>query len=394
VRTLLATGAALLALAGCTSALPSPQRVPSKVQTLTLPADTGTPGRSQPARRTSTVLGSGDVLIHPQLWEQAHADARAEHRGGFDFGPMYASVAPDVQAADVATCEMETPLAPPSGPFSGWPDFSAPPQVLTTLKAIGYDSCTTASNHTLDQGYTGLKRTLDELDAAGLRHTGSARNPQEAATPLIFTLPNGIRIGQLAYSFNFNGNEPAPGMAWEANLTDIPAILAAARRMKQDGADIVVLSMHWGVEYDHLATQEQLDEARRLLASPDIDMILGDHAHVVQPAQKIHGKWVFYCMGNQISRHADPIADSREGIMPEVTFTEVAPHRFRATSALAITTWMQDEPALRLLDIHRVLDSATATATAQQRSAAEFARTKITEYLNAYGAISAGLVVE
>jgi poly-gamma-glutamate synthesis protein (capsule biosynthesis protein) len=304
---------------------------------------------------------------------------------------MYASIAPDVRAADLATCEMETPLAPPSGPFSGWPDFSAPPQVLTALKGVGYDSCTTASNHTLDQGYPGLRRTLNELDAAGLRHTGSARSPQEASTPLLVTLPNGVKIGQLAYSFNFNGFEPPASRRWEANLTDVPAILAAAKRLKAAGADIVVLSMHWGVEYDHLATQEQRQQAARLLASPDIDLILGDHAHVVQPAQRLHGKWAFYCMGNQISRHEDPIADSREGVMPEVTFTEVSPHHFRTTLARAIPTWMQDAPTLRLLDVPRVLSSPSATA--DQRSAAADARGNIIRYLDAYGALRDGLQV-
>jgi poly-gamma-glutamate synthesis protein (capsule biosynthesis protein) len=304
---------------------------------------------------------------------------------------MYASVAPDVAAADVAICEMETPLAPPQGPFVGWPTFSAPPQVLTTLKSIGYDSCTTASNHSLDQGYLGLKRTLDEIDAAGLKHTGSARTPAEAATPLIEKLPNGVQVGQLAYSFNFNGFEPPADKRWEANLIDVPRILAAAKRLKQAGADIVVLSMHWGVEYDHLATQEQRDQARRLLASPDIDLILGDHAHVVQPAQKISGKWVFYCMGNQISRHEDPIAEGREGVMPEVTFTEVRPHHFRASLVRAIPTWMQDVPDLRLLDIPRVL--ASGSATPRQRHEVQFARRKIVHYLGAYGAFADGLVV-
>jgi poly-gamma-glutamate synthesis protein (capsule biosynthesis protein) len=395
-RTIVATvvagaGAGLLALAGCT-AQPAVHAVEPKVPTLTLPADTGTPGVNPPARRAVTVLGSGDVLIHPPLWQQAHHDAAAAGRTGYDFGPMYASVAPDTRAADLAVCEMETPLAPPQGPFVGWPDFSAPPQVLTALKRAGYDSCTTASNHTLDQGYAGLERTLGELDVAGLKHTGSARSRREASTPLINTLPNGARVGQLAYSFNFNGHEPAAGQAWEANLIDVPTILAAAHRLKRAGADIVVLSLHWGTEYDHLATQQQLDEAHQLLASPDVDLILGDHAHVVQPAQRIHGKWVFYCMGNQISRHADPIAEGREGIMPEVTFTEVAPHRFRATAAAAITTWMQDAPALRLLDVHRVL--ASATATAQQRAEATAARRAITHYLDAYGALAAGLRVK
>jgi poly-gamma-glutamate capsule biosynthesis protein CapA/YwtB (metallophosphatase superfamily) len=399
VRGCLAAGAALLALtapAACTSSHPSQshQSGSSSVETITLPADTGRPGSPSgpPAARTATVLGSGDVLIHPPLWEQARADAKAAGTHGYDFGPMYASIAPDVRAADLATCEMETPLAPPQGPFAGWPDFGAPPQVLTALTGVGYDSCTTASNHTLDQGYDGLKRTLDELDDAGLRHTGSARSEHEATTPLIVSLPNGVKIGQLAYSFNFNGHEPTAGKTWEANVIDVPTILAAAKRVKHAGADIVVLSMHWGVEYDHLATQEQKDQAAALLASPNIDLILGDHAHVVQPAQKIHGKWVFYCMGNQISRHEDPIAEGREGVMPRVTFTEVGPHKFRATAAAAIPTWMQDSPALRLVDVPRALRSGTLTA--RQHQEAEFARTKIVEYLDAYGAVAAGLTIE
>jgi poly-gamma-glutamate synthesis protein (capsule biosynthesis protein) len=264
--------------------------------------------------------------------------------------------------------------------------------VLTALRGVGYRSCTTASNHSLDQGYEGLKRTLDELDAAGLRHTGSARSATEAAAPLIVTLANGVRIGQLAYSFNFNGHEPSAGQAWEANLTDVPTILAAAKRMKQAGADVVVLSMHWGTEYDHLATDGQRRQADKLLASPDVDLILGDHAHVVQPAQKLHGKWVFYCMGNQISRHEDPIADGREGIMPEVTFTEVSPHHFRTSVAAAIPTWMQDSPALRLIDVPRAL--ASDTATAAQRQDAGAARTRIAHYLDAYGAERDGLTIE
>ncbi len=393
--------AVLAAGTACTSAAHPPRArlstvaAGSSAATLTRPPDTGTPAPSSPSAagpRTATVLGSGDVLIHPPLWQQAHADARAEGKSGYDFGPMYASIAPDVRSADLATCEMETPLAPPQGPFAGWPDFSAPPQVLTALKGVGYRSCTTASNHTLDQGYAGLKRTLDELDAAGLRHTGSARSRREAGRPLIVTLANGVRIGQLAYSFNFNGHEPAAGQAWEANLIDVPAILAAARRIKRAGADIVVLSMHWGTEYDHLATAQQKDEADRLLASPDIDLILGDHAHVVQPAQKIHGKWVFYCMGNQISRHADPIPEGREGIMPKVTFTEVGPHRFRATRVVAVPTWMEDQPKLRLVDLPRALRSARLTAA--QRTADEAAHRAIAGYLDAYGAVRAGLTIE
>jgi poly-gamma-glutamate synthesis protein (capsule biosynthesis protein) len=408
-RAAVIAGAAALGLSACTSPSPGPaasataspggatsrpagSTTSGPVATSSVAPTTPSPTSSAPpATRTVTILGSGDVLIHPPLWEQAHADAVAEGRTGYDFGRIYASIAPDVRAADLATCELETPLAPPQGPFSGWPDFSAPPQVLAALKGVGYRSCTTASNHSLDQGYAGVKRTLDELDAAGLKHTGSARTAAEAGRPLIVTTASGVRVAQLAYSFDFNGIPVPAAQPWLANRTDVPTILAAARRAKLAGADIVVLSMHWGTEYDHLATQEQKDQAAALLASPDIDLILGDHAHVVQPMQKIHGKWVVYCMGNQISRHADPIDDSREGVMPKFTFTEFAPHRFRVTAAEAIPTWMEIAPKLRLVDLPLAL--ADPALTGARRATYQHAYGQIRGYLDGYGALGQGLAV-
>ncbi|HZZ97102.1 MAG TPA: CapA family protein [Jatrophihabitantaceae bacterium] len=338
-----------------------------------------------------TVLGTGDVLIHPQLWHQAHRDALAEGRKGFDFRAMYASIAPDVSRADLAICEMESPLAPPQGPFTGWPQFTSPPQVLTALRDVGYDSCTTASNHTIDEGYTGVKRTLDEIDAAGLKHTGSARSAAEAAKPLIFTMPNGIRVAQLAYSFGFNQLSRPPGEPWIANLLNVPDILEAAKRAKQAGADIVVLSLHWGIEYNLQATSLQIQQAHQLLASPNIDLILGDHPHVVEPAERINHKWVIYSMGNQISRHADPILVSREGAMPEFTFTEVRPGRFRVTKARVIPTLMRLRPKLRLIDLPLALaDSSTSAADRARYLSAE---ADIGHVLDSMGAGHAGLTV-
>lgn len=342
-------------------------------------------------KRTVTVLGSGDVLVHPPLWRQAHADARAEGRHGYDFGPMYESIAPDVKSADLAICEMESPLAPAKGPFTGWPDFSSPPQVLTALRDVGYDSCTTASNHTIDEGYAGVKRTLDELDSAGLRHTGSARSAAEAAKPLIITMPNGVRVAQLAYSFGFNGLVRPAGEEWLANLSNIPDILAAAHRAKKAGANIVVLSLHWGIEYNLQATTEQISEAHQLLASPDIDLILGDHPHVVEPAERIHHKWVVYSMGNQISRHADPVLVSREGAMPEFTFTEVRPGRFRVTHARIIPTLMRLTPKLRLIDLPRAIADPATSAT--DRMAYLGAEADVRKVLDSMGAARFGLIV-
>lgn len=341
--------------------------------------------------RTATILGSGDVLIHPPLIQQAQQDAQAKDETGYDFNEILDAIAPDVRGADLAICELETPLASPSGPFSGWPDFDAPPQVLTALKNDGYDSCTTASNHTLDQGFAGIVRTLDELDAAGLKHTGSARSERAAATPLIITLPNGVKVAQLAYTYGFNAHKPPPGKPWSVNPIDVKAILAAAKRARRDGADIVVLSMHWGTEYDHLATPTQLAQAKRLLASPDIDLILGDHAHVIQPMQKIGDKWVIYCMGNLVARHEKPIDDSREGVLAKFTFTEVHPHVFRVSRAEAIPLWMEIEPKLRLIDLPRAL--ADPATTPEQRAEYQKAWDRIASYLDVYGATRSGLVI-
>lgn len=343
---------------------------------------------SQPPPRTATILGSGDVLLHPPLWAQAQADAASSGGTGsgaarYDFGPIFAGVAGEVAAADVAICELETPVAAPEGPFSGWPRFDVPPQVLGTLKQIGYDSCTTASNHTLDQGAAGVTSTLDALDAAGLAHTGSARSAAEASQPLIVTTDSGVRVGQLAYTFGFNGLQRPAGKDWMANLIDVPDILAAAKRTREAGADIVVLSLHWGTEYDHRVTATQRAQARELLASPDIDLILGDHAHVVQPMQRIDGEWVVYGMGNQVARHANPVDASREGIMPVITFTEGADGTFRATAAHIVPTWMQLTPNLRLIDLAGAL--ADPSLPGPQRADYQATVTRIRGYVDADG---------
>ncbi len=93
---------------------------------------------------------------------------------------MFAGVRPVVSRADLAICHMETVYGKDGGPFTGYPAFKSPPQVAAALKHTGYDSCSTASNHTLDDGADGVRRTLGAMDAAGLRHAGSARSAAEA----------------------------------------------------------------------------------------------------------------------------------------------------------------------------------------------------------------------
>lgn len=312
--------------------------------------------------RTLTVLGAGDVLVHPPVWQQARSDAAAEGRSGLDFDPIFAGVRPAVAAADLAICHLETPLAPADGPYRGWPRFAAPPQVLKAVKDTGFDDCSTASNHSYDQGTAGVVRTLDDLDAAGLHHSGTARSAAGAATTDLIDV-DGVKVADLAYTFGLNDGITVPaGKPWLVNTTDVPAILRAAHRARQDGAQIVILSLHWGIEYRQAPTSLQIRQAHQLLASPDVDLILGCHAHVVQPFEKIHGKWVVYGMGNEIARHDVPVPASRAGVMPEVRFTRTAAGRWRVASVEAIPTWVDITPKIRLVDLPRALAAGHLTA--------------------------------
>jgi Bacterial capsule synthesis protein PGA_cap len=383
---------AAAALAGCT-ATPAPQTAPAERPPATT-APTAAP--TGPHARTLTILGAGDELLHPQVWAQARADAKADGRAGLYFDDIFAGVKPAIEAADVAVCHLETPLAPANGPFEGYPRFSVPPQIAQTIKDIGYDTCSTASNHTLDQGTAGIARTLGALDAAGVQHAGSYRTEADAeSTNMLTVTPKSggapVRVAQLSYTFGFNGLRRPPGEPWVANLTDAGAILAAAHRARLAGADIVVLSIHWGIEYSHTPDAQQKALARQLMASPDIDLILGCHEHVVQPIAKVDGKWVVYGMGNQLARHADPIDANREGIMPEFTFTEISPGRWTATGAEAIPTWVALSPAIRVIDLPDALADPATTATSRAVYAGALAR--ITGYVDALGGSADGLTI-
>jgi poly-gamma-glutamate synthesis protein (capsule biosynthesis protein) len=342
------------------------------------------------APRQLTLVGAGDILVHPAVTDQARADARRSGRGEYDFFPMFRQVTPVISKADLALCHLEVPLGEPGGPFAGYPQFSAPPQLLDGVRRAGYDGCSLASNHTLDQGERGVVRTIEAFEAAGLGHTGSARTPQEAATTRIYDR-GGIKVAHLSYALNFNGLRRPAGKEWLANLIEPPKILAAAGRARAAGADIVVLSLHWGTEYQHEPNADQQRWADQLIGSPDIDLILGHHAHVVQPFQRRGDKWIVFGMGNQLARHADPIEANREGVMARITFTEVAPGRWRISRTEAIPTWTDLTPDIRLVDLPAAL--AAPETPADRRRVYQAAYDRVKKEVAALGGTRAGLVV-
>ncbi|MEV7097360.1 CapA family protein [Amycolatopsis sp. NPDC051045] len=306
-----------------------------------------------------TVVATGDVLIHPALTEQAEADGG----GKFDYRPLLAGIRPLISGADLGICHLETPLAPEGGPYSGYPSFSAPPEIADAIKDTGYDTCSTSSNHTIDQGAEGVTRTLAKLDDIGVKHTGSARSAAEAAKPLILDV-HGVKVAQLSYAFGFNGIKVPAGKPWLANQIDVEDVLAAARKAKQAGAQVVIASLHWGVEYQHDPTAEQRSQAKKLLASDDIDLIVGHHAHVVQPFEKIGGKWVAYGLGNSVARHSDPRGDTEEGAAARFRFVRDG-DRWKVDKAEYIPTLIKLDAPIRLVDLSTSPKSAEVTKALQ-----------------------------
>ncbi|MFB9547037.1 CapA family protein [Micromonospora sagamiensis] len=337
--------------------------------------------------RTVTVLGAGDILVHPELWDQARRDGR----GQLDFAPMLAPARSAVESADLALCHLETPVAPPGGPYIGFPRFSVPREVVQGIKSVGYDGCSTASNHSIDQGYDGVKRTLDALDAAGLGHTGTYRTARDATRPRIYPV-DGVRIAHLSYTKSFNGLRPAAGQAWIANLIDTDKIKKDAARARAAGAEIVVVSLHWGTEYEHEPDADQQTWAREVAELRNVDLVFGHHAHVVQPVERIGDKWIVYGMGNQIARHAEPVNANRDGAMVRVTFGPAGvAKRWKVRAVEALPTFVDLNPDIRLIDLERAL--ADPALPPGRRRIYEAAVERIQGNLLTRAAGEAGLVV-
>ncbi|MBV7242790.1 CapA family protein [Streptomyces sp. MW-W600-10] len=291
----------LAAATGCTG-----QQHPAPAPSGPPAAARGAGGQDADGPRPFTLLAAGDVLPHSSVIDQAAADADG---AGYDFAPMLAGVAPAVSGADLAFCHMETVYGKEGGPYTGYPSFKSPPEVAAALRTTGFDSCSTASNHTLDDGAEGVSRTLGALDEAGIRHAGSARTAAEAARPTILPAGPGkgaAKVAHLAYTYGTNDIPLPAGRPWTVNVTDEHRIIEEARAARRAGADVVVLSAHWGTEWQDEPDAQQLELARRLTAStdrgrPDIDLIIGTHAHVPQAYEKVNGTWVVYGMGDQIA---------------------------------------------------------------------------------------------
>jgi hypothetical protein len=355
--TLLAAATTLLGtLAGCGSPdirpHPKDQR-PTERGTHDTVAQEG-PSRTA-GRKPFTLVATGDILPHDSVIRQAREDAGGS---GHDFRDMLSGAKSLASQADLAICHMETVYGASGGPFTGYPAFRTPPDVAQAVKDTGYDSCSSASNHTMDDGVEGVRRTIRAMDEAGLEHAGTARSEKERGRPAMMRA-GGAKVAQLAYTYGTNGLPVPEGKSWAVNLIDPARIIADARAARRAGADIVVASLHWGTEWQQEPDQQQRSLAEQLTRSrhkgrKDIDLIVGTHAHVPQAYEKVNGAWVVYGMGDQL---AGKMNDPRGSMSSAARFTFVPPRdrkrggEWSVRKAEFVPFLVQTSPRIRVVNL-------------------------------------------
>lgn len=330
-----------------------------------------------PEPTVSTLAVCGDVMSHMPITN----DAWNAQENRYDYARIMAAAEPAVSGADYAVANLETTFA--GGPnYSGYPAFNSPDDLAYDLKSTGFDLVLTANNHCLDRGFSGLCRTLDVLDQAGLAHVGSSRTPEEQKSNCVLADVGGISVAFIGCTYGTNGIPLPKDAPYAVNLfnkdyltslsqPDEEALLDSLAQAKALSPDLIAVMIHWGVEYQTVPNAYQEQMADFLLAN-GADLILGGHSHVPQPMEmrtvtgedgQSHTGFVCYSLGNFISSQNDPLTDTTAVLTLELT-------RDNVTGTSSVTNYSYEpmlmldresgaSPRYDLLDVNAVLASGT-----------------------------------
>jgi poly-gamma-glutamate capsule biosynthesis protein CapA/YwtB (metallophosphatase superfamily) len=248
---------------------------------------------------TAATIGAvGDILIHDRVYNPAH-----KSNGSYDFNPMFRFVKHYLEKTDITVANQETMIGGKEIGVSGFPSFNSPVEVGDALKANGVDLVTIANNHTLDRGEKAILNALNHWNSIGMPYTGAFRSSEDQQIIRILKR-NDITFSFLSYTYGTNGISVPAGKPHLVNLIDTTRIQAEVKEAEKI-SDVVVVSLHFGNEYERLP-----NDAQKLLAqttaNAGADIIIGHHPHVLQPVSwlsKPNGERAFvaYSLGNFLS---------------------------------------------------------------------------------------------
>ena len=258
----------------------------------------------EPQSTTIHMSVIGDIMCHSTNFKNAYSSSSKD----YDFSNTFKNIQSYIKESDIAVGNLETTFAGKSRGYSGYPTFNTPEVLGENLKYLGIDVLSTANNHCMDKGYSGLKSTLDFLDEFGISHTGTSRSQEEQNTILIKDV-NGIKIAFLAFTYGTNGITIPSDKSYSVNLIDKDLIKEQIDLAKEQNPDLICVNMHWGIEYQLKQNKSQEDLANFLFEN-GVDLILGSHPHVLEPMEKrtvtlsdgtTKDGFVIYSLGNFMS---------------------------------------------------------------------------------------------
>lgn len=248
---------------------------------------------------TATILAAGDVIMHDNVIKSGR-----KSDGGYDYNYIFERVKPHVEKADFAVVSFEGTALETDRNYTGYPLFNAPPAIISAFSYAGFDMVNTGNNHCLDRGLKGLLETRDIILRNNMQVIGTYA---DAAEPRhVIKVINGIKIGFLSYTYGCNMNENR--LTKDERDTHLSIIDKEKIKKEIENlsslADLVVVLVHWGIEYQVEPAQEQKTLAELMLHA-GADIILGSHPHVIERSE-IHETedgigYVIYSMGNFLS---------------------------------------------------------------------------------------------
>jgi len=330
--------------------------------------------RLSPPLPTVTFAFAGDTLVHSPLVARAWENGR---RTRYDFAPMFTRIAPLVGWADLAVCHLESPVAPFGEPFSTAPRYGIPGDIAVGLAEAGWDRCSTASNHSYDRGVESIEATVASLTAAGVGQSGMARNPLERVAPVLDI--RGVEVVHLSYTWSLNGMRLPAERPWLVNLIDPMQIVADATDARRRGAEVVIVSLHWGVEKVWQPSSYQREVAGAITASGQVDLVIGHHAHVLQPIEQVNGRWVAFGLGNHLSNMTEGFgwpASSQDGALLLVTVHRRADGTIAVERPEVVPTWVDRNNGWVVRPVIADLADPTTPSGVRAQLMASLARTR------------------
>lgn len=250
---------------------------------------------------TFTLATTGDIMCHNTNFQDAYNSSTKS----YDFSYYFTDIKQYIEEADITVGNLETTLSGAKRGYSGYPTFNTPEILAKNLKDTGFDVVSTANNHCIDKGYSGIESTIDFLDDVGLAHTGTFKSKKDQETILLKDV-KGVKIAFLSFTYGTNGIPIPKDKTYAVNLIDKKLIKSQIDLAKKEEPDLICVSMHWGIEYQTKANKEQEGLADYLFEN-GVDVILGNHSHVPQQMEKRKIKlddgttkdgFVIYSLGN------------------------------------------------------------------------------------------------